>query len=137
MGHRNAESNLLEPLTQQIERHIAEFGVREFLVGNHGAFDRLAITALGAAKQRHPEVTMTLLLAYHPGQKQLELPDGFDGSLYPPNMENTPKRYAIVRANQYAVSTSEYMIACAWQAGSNTRSMAETAEKKGLAVAYL
>lgn len=137
MGHRDADHGLKDKLAAEIERHITELGVTEFLVGNHGAFDRLAAAALGEAKQRHPVVTMTLLLAYLPDRGQVKLPAGFDGSLYPPNMESTPRRYAIVRANQYALSTSQYMIAYAWQSGSNTLKMAETAQRKGLAVSYI
>lgn len=137
MGHRDADSSLKTKLSAEIERHISELSVTEFLVGNHGAFDRLAAAALGEAKQSHPEVMMTLLLAYLPAKGKIELPLGFDGSLYPPNMENTPKRYAIVRANQYALGICQYMIAYAWQPGSNTLRMAETAQKKGLAVSYI
>lgn len=137
MGHRDADSRLKAELSAEIERHITELGVTEFLVGNHGAFDRLAAAVLGETKQRHPDVMMTLLLAYLPAKGQVELPDGFDGSLYPPNMESTPRKYAIVRANQYALSVCRYMIAYAWQPGSNTLRMAETAQRKGVAVSYI
>lgn len=137
MGHRDADSSLKAELSVEIERHITEMGVTEFLVGNHGAFDRLAAAALGEAKQRHPEVAMTLLLAYLPAKGQIELPVGFDGSVYPPNIESTPRRYAIVKVNQYAVSICQHMIAYAWQPGSNTLRMAESAQRKGVSVHYL
>ena len=34
---------------------------------------------------------------------------GFDGTFYPPNMETVPRRYAIVRANRYMVTISDYL----------------------------
>jgi len=130
MGHRDAPSDLLLVLSAEIERHITEYGVTEFLVGNHGLFDSFAAKALADAKKRHPEVTLTLLLAYHPGERPVELPERFDGSLYPPDMEKVPKRLAIVRANRYAVDISNFMIAYAWEPGSNTVKLVEYARER-------
>lgn len=137
MGHKDADNSIKDELTAQIERHITEFGVTEFLVGNHGAFDRIAAAALSRVKERYPEIRATLLLAYLPGQGKIELPDGFDESLFPSGLESVPRRFAIPRANQYTVSICRYMIAYAWQPGSNTLKMAETARRKGLEVTYL
>lgn len=130
MGHSDASNELLDVLSVEVERHIIEYGVTEFLVGHYGRFDSLAAKVLANAKKRHPEVTLTLLLPYHPGERPVELPDGFDGSLYPPNMERIPKQLAIVRANRYAVDTSGYMIAYAWKPGSSTRKQVEYAQGK-------
>ena len=127
MGHSDAPNDLLPVLSAEIERHIAEYGVTEFLVGRYGSFDSLATKVLVDAKKRHRSVTLTLLLAYHPGERPVDLPDGFDGSLYPPDMEKVPKRLAIVRANRYAVDSSGYLIAYVWKPG-NTRKIVEYAE---------
>lgn len=128
MGHSDTPNELLPSLSAEIKRHITEYGVTEFLVGGHGRFDTLAAKALADAKKRHPQVTLTLLLAYHPGEQPVKLPDGFDGSFYPPNMEKVPRRLAIVRANRYSVDISDYMIAYAWQPGSNTLKLVEYAQ---------
>lgn len=131
IGHRDAPDTLRPALAEEIERHIVEHGVTEFLVGYHGNFDRIAARELANAKKRHPQVTLTLLLCYHPAEKAVELPDGFDGSLYPFEMEKTvPRRFAIVKANQYAVKTSDYLIAYAWQPGSNAVKLVESAGHK-------
>ena len=81
-------------------------------------------------KERHPEVTLTLLLACHPGERPASLPDGFDSSLYPPDMEKVPRRLAIVRANRYAADTSRCMIAYAWKPGSNAQKLTEYAQNR-------
>ena len=104
-----------------------QYGVTEFLVGQYGAFDRMAAKAVIQLKEKYPDVKLTLLLPYHPGERKVELPDGFDGSLYPEGQETVPKRLAIVRANQYAVKHSGYLIAYAWQPGSNARKVVEGA----------
>jgi len=66
IGHREAPDSLLSQLSAEIERHITEYGVTEFVVGRYGRFDALAAKCIKAAKKRHPEVTLTLLLPYHP-----------------------------------------------------------------------
>ena len=104
-----------------------QHGVTEFLVGQYGAFDRMAAKAVIQLKEKYPDVVLTLLLAYHPGEKKVKLPEGFDGSLYPEGQETVPRRLAIVRANQYAVKHSGYLIAYAWQPGSNARKVVEGA----------
>ena len=135
IGHRDAPASILPKLQDAVERLIAEYGVTEFVVGRFGCFDRLAAQAVREAKQRHPEIRLTLLLPYYDPTKPLNLPSGFDGSLYPDELECIPKRVAIIRANQYMVSHSDYLIA--YDAGriGNTRKLLEYAlrrEIKGL-----
>ena len=129
IGHRDAPSDLYPSILSAVEEHIVQYGVTEFLVGQYGAFDRMAAKAVIRLKEKYPGVALTLLLAYHPGEKKVELPEGFDGSLYPEGQETVPKRLAIVRANQYAVKHSGYLIAYAWQPGSNARKVVEGAGK--------
>lgn len=57
-----------------------EFGVTEFIVGQYGGFDKLAARAVIDAKKTHLEVTLTLLLPYHPAERPIEVPQGFDGT---------------------------------------------------------
>ena len=72
----------------------------------------------------YPEVTLTLLLPYYPYTYDT---DKYDGSFYPPGMEAVPKPFAIVRANQYMLRHSDYLICyCRGYPGS-TRSLVETA----------
>ena len=111
IGHREAPDSLLPQLSAEIERHITEYGVTEFVVGRYGRFAALAAKCIKAAKKRHPEVTLTLLLPYHPYDRPTPTPPGFDGTFYPPGMETVPKRAAIVRANRYMVEHSDYLIA--------------------------
>ena len=130
IGHRETSDDLLPALRAAIEQHITEYGVTEFLVGGYGGFDRLAAQCVIDAKQAHPEIALTLLLPYHPSERKIDLPQGFDGSCYPPGQESVPRQVAIVRANRYAVDHSDYLIAYVWHAGSNARNILEYAEKR-------
>ena len=129
IGHREAPDTLLDKLSAEVERHITEYGVTDFVVGRYGRFDTLAAKCVKAAKKRHPEATLTLLLPYHPYDRPTPTPPGFDGTFYPPGMEIVPKRAAIVRANQYMVENSDYLIAYVWHSASNAWDLVEYARK--------
>ena len=130
IGHREASSEILPALAEAVEKHITEYGVTEFIVGNYGGFDHMAAKAVIAAKERHPEITLSLLIPYHPAERPLEPPPGFDNTFYPPNMEKVPRRLAIVRANRYMVDHVDYLIAYAWHPASNARDLLEYAKKR-------
>lgn len=88
-GHRNADEGLLPALELVIEELIRQEGVCRFYVGHYGGFDRAAAAALRRAKQRHPHITVMLVLPYLPTGADL-LPQGFDGTYWPEGMESTP-----------------------------------------------
>lgn len=111
IGHRDAPNRILPLLQAEIEYHIVEYGVKDFYVGHYGKFDSMAAQAVRIAKQSHAEVKLMLLLPYHPFDQPIEKPEGFDGTLYPEGMERVPKRFAIIKANQYMVSNSTHLIA--------------------------
>ena len=105
IGHRDAPETLSPLLAEVVERHIAEYGVTEFVAGHYGRFDYMAAAAVRTAKTRHPDITLVLLLPYYPFPYDTE---GYDSTYYPPGMEDVPKPFAIVRANEYMIRTSDY-----------------------------
>lgn len=135
IGHRDAPNSLLPLLLEAVERHITEYGVLHFTVGQYGNFDRLAAQAVKAAKKGRPGVTLSLLLPYHPFDRPVPAPDGFDNTFYPPGMETVPKHMAIIRANRYMVANSDFLIAYNRGNAGNTRGLVDAAyrrEKQGL-----
>ena len=108
-GHRNADEGLLPMLEHIIEELIRQEGVCRFYVGHYGGFDRAAAAALRRAKQRHPHITVMLVLPYLPTRADLS-PRGFDGTYWPEGMESTPRRYAIVRANRLLVDLCGFLV---------------------------
>lgn len=130
IGHREASSKLLPILRQTVEKHICEYGVAEFFVGGYGGFDLLAARAVISIKQQYPQITLSLLIPYHPAERPIEIPHGFDNTYYPPGMEKVPRKLAIVRANRYMVDHVDYLIAYAWHPASNARDLVEYARKR-------
>ena len=119
IGHRDAPVALRDKLERAIAEAITDYGVTEYVVGQYGAFDKMAAACLAEAKKAHPELRLVLLLPYHPSERAAVLPTGFDGSFYPPGMEAVPRRLAIVRANEYMAKHCDLLIGYAVLQNSN------------------
>ena len=130
IGHRDADERLLPRLELVIDRLIREDGVRYFYVGGYGGFDRLAAAAVRRMKQKYPGITLMLVLPYHPAERPTEAPDGFDGTYHPDGLENTPKRYAIVRANKIMVDACDWLVCYVRHGASNSRKLLEYAQRR-------
>ena len=105
-GHADCPDSIMPRIESAIEK---QYSQAMFYVGNRGRFDSLAATAAKHIKQRLSNIKLYLLLAYHPGERAVDLTDSFDGSDYPP-LENVPRQYAIVRANRYMADTADSII---------------------------
>ena len=127
-GHATTPYDVLSLIEEAAERQYVEQGIRTFIVGNRGSFDGYAATAIKALKRRYNDILLLLLLAYHPGERAVDLTDGFDGSYYPP-LENVPRRYAILKANQHMIDTADSVICYVKHIG-NTRKLLEYAMRK-------
>ena len=63
IGHRDAPDTIYSALLADVERHITELEVGEFIVGHYGRVDSLACQAVAGTKKRHPGVEMALLVS--------------------------------------------------------------------------
>ena len=108
-GHADCPDDMLPKIEAAIEEFYVRQGVSVFYVGDRGRFDSLAATAVKRAKLSHPDIQLHLLLAYHPGERAVNLTDGFNGSYYPP-LEGVPRQYAIVRANKFMIGCADSLI---------------------------
>ena len=137
IGHRDTPETVFLALCAAVEQHIVEFDITEFLVGNHGNFDRLAAAAVTMAKAKHPHVKLVGLLSYHPTNRPSLLPDGFDGTVYPSALDTVPQRVATVRANRWGVQQSSHLIAYVRHSASNAAAVMAYAVRRGVAVQNL
>ena len=129
VGHRNAPENIYTSLKKMVEKCVQEDNVTEFVVGNYGSFDRLAAQAVKEIKKQHPEIKLVKLFPYYRLEQHDFLETGYDETFYPPEMEKVPKRYAIVKANRYMIQHSDFLIAYAWEPGSNAMNFLKYAER--------
>lgn len=129
IGHREADERLPHRLESVIERLITEENVRYFYVGGYGGFDRIAAAAVKKGKQQHPDITLMLVLPYHPAERPIEKPPGYDGPYYPEGLEKMPRSFAIVKANQLMVDNCDWLICYVRHGASNSRNLLEYVRK--------
>ena len=130
-GHRNTPDTVLEPIVRAVEKHYSEYGIREFVVGNRGNFDLLAAQAVRTVQETHPDIRLTLLLAYPPPSSTNAQWRGYDSLLYPEGLENIPPQYAIPTANLHMVERVDSIICYVTHVG-NTRTLLHTVQQEQL-----
>jgi hypothetical protein len=90
--------------------------------------------ALAEMKKRYPHIKCYLLLAYHPSVKQVDVPEGLDGSLLLDGQEDAPPRFAITRLNNQILKEVDYLIAYSQFVTDGSHKLLDTAQaraKKG------
>lgn len=127
-GHRDSPYDIQSDIEAAVERQYLTYGIRQYYVGGYGAFDSMAASAVKRVKKRYSDISLYLLLPYHPAERPIETPEGFDGTFYPP-LENVPRRYTIVRANRYMIETCDSIICYVNHIG-NTRMLWEYAQRR-------
>lgn len=130
IGHSNAGSDVKPLLAEAVERYIVEYGVTDFFVGHYGNFDSMASQVVKEAKQKYPNICLTLVLPYHPAIQPIEIPTGFDGTYYPWEDEKILKRTAIIKTNRRMVDTCDYLITYAFHFHGGTGQIVEYARKR-------
>ena len=130
IGHREADDKLLPKLLTVVERLIVEEQARYFYVGGYGGFDRIAGIAVKEVKKRYPDITLHLVLPYHPAERNIEPPPGHDGTYYPEGLEGVPRQYAIVRANKILVDSCDWLIAYVRHGASNSKKILDYAKRR-------
>ena len=99
IGHRDADERLLPCLTDTAKRLVTDCGVTRFYVGGYGNFDRLSGKTVIFLKNSFPDIRLFLVIPYHPAERPVPTPQGYDGTYYPQGMESVPRKFAIVRTN--------------------------------------
>lgn len=127
IGHRDSGEAIYSKLLLSIEKHIKEYGIKEFLIGRYGNFDILAARAVLQLKEKYPFIRLTMLSPYHPASRSIETPLGFDGIYYPFDRPIPPKT-AIIEANKKVIRQCDCLIAYVCHPG-KTRDFLNYAEK--------
>lgn len=85
---------------------LIEGGATMFYLGGYGAFDSLAAAAVQRQKETYPHIESILVLAYLDRDTDASR---YDSTTYPP-LERVPRRYAIVKRNEWMVCESDVVI---------------------------
>ena len=133
-GHHDTPHYLFDSLEQAVLGAYRR-GIRQFIVGTRGAFDHLAAAAVNKVKRYHDDISLYILLSYHPSENHIYSNINCDGFIYPP-LENVPRKYAIVRANHYIVETCDYIICFVFHSG-NTMTLLKKSKARGIPIINL
>ncbi|MBQ8683358.1 MAG: hypothetical protein IJ518_02430 [Clostridia bacterium] len=105
-GHRDAPKDVEKPLRDVLVELITQRHVTHFLVGEQGAFDRMVIGQLRALQDIYPQISSTVVLAYHPCEQKTAHPN----TLYPEGLERVPRRFAIAARNRWMVEQADIVV---------------------------
>lgn len=123
-GHRDAPESIRPRLEEEIRGLIAR-GASLFLVGNQGAFDRMAFGILSACQKEKPGIRVLLTLAYRPTagspipcETVYPLDDGFP-------------RFAIDRRNRWMISRADVVVSYVVHSFGGAEKYTKIAEREG------
>ncbi len=113
-GKYSIDKDTEEKLYEKCEDLILNEGVSEFWVGHYGSFDGTASATIRKLQKIYPEVQLCLVIPYVTkgidDYKELYYKD-YNEILVADMPENTPKKFQIIKCNQYMVDNSDFLIA--------------------------
>ncbi len=114
-GHANI-SNKEEvkiKLKKEVINLIENENVTTFYSGGKGDFDWLCAHTVGELRKEYPFIKSYWILSYMPKGKDdytERISKVFDGTVYP-DIENAPRRLAIIKRNEWMIDKSDFLVA--------------------------
>lgn len=112
-GHRDkAMLDVSKKLKCEIEKLITEKNVKKFYFGGYGNFDKLAALNTKELKGIYNNLEMIYIPAYLSALKAHKdyIQTMFDYTLYPDGLEFVPKKFAILKRNDWIINQCKYGI---------------------------
>lgn len=112
-GHDKAyDSELKEQIYIEALRLYEKEGVKVFITGNFGGFDRCSASVIMKLKQKHSDIKAEMMLPYITKEfaENKEWYKNFDSIFIPDIPENVPYKAKIIKANQKMVDESDFLI---------------------------
>ena len=129
-GHHDAPATIKTDLQKTIAALIEDEGVDSFLVGNHGAFDSMVLSALREAKAAHPHIAYSVVLAYMPSKNEEYTCINPMETVYPEGLESVPRRFAISWRNDWMLKQSDTIVCYVWHSFGGSSKFIEKAKRQ-------
>lgn len=130
IGHRDSPSDLQTKLDEVVDYLWRKCGVTQFIVGHHGKFDEMAVSAVNKAKLCNPELYAYILMETYTPQSTVYLPDYFDDYYLPNDMELVHPKYAIEKVNRKILQECDYLVAYVNRDGGNAAKILRSAKRQ-------
>ena len=115
-------------LYEILEEKIKNEPTCKFYLGGYGYFNSLCFDVLKDLQKTYKDIELLYITPYL--DKRLELVKlEYDGIIYPP-LEYVPKKFAIIRRNEWMVDNSDYLIAFVRLSWGGAAKMLEYAKRK-------
>ena len=123
-GNKNTPQEAKEKIYCQIKRLIGE-GVTTFYVGNHGAFDKMVLSALVELKKEFSQIDYAVVLAYLPKEtKDYE-------TVFPEEVSQAPMKYRIDRRNKWMLKRADVVVTYIFNTAGHALTYKEMAMQSG------
>ena len=103
-GSRDAPL-FLKTLLENIVCSLVYEGERDFFIGDSGAFDKMALSAVESIKAQCPWINLTVVLSTHP-----TTPCKQAASLLPCEILSAPPKFRIDRRNRWLIDHSDIIV---------------------------
>lgn len=123
-GHNDTPYNIRDKLKDTLIDLIENRGANLFYVGDHGNFDRAAISVLRELSGVYPQIRYYVVLAYFPTK------DPGYPTIFPEGIEKTPKKFAISLRNRWMATNSDAVIAYVKRSYGGAAQFVEFAKKR-------
>lgn len=134
-GHRECYG-LDEEVLLDTVKSLIKNGVDTFYVGNHGYFDNMVLSCLIKLQKAYPHISFSVVLAYLPTANNANYSSNVP-SIYPEELETTPKRFAIDKRNTWMLGRASYCICYINHTWGGSYKFARSAKRRGLIVINL
>lgn len=132
IGARDTPFTLREHIKKAVVNLIFK-GVYEFCVGNNGNFDHMVQSVLFELRSEY-NIKFDIVLSYI---DEVALIGNQAFTIYPEELANVPKRFAISKRNDYLLKKSNIVICYVNNTYSNSYKFTQKALKKGYTVINL
>lgn len=136
-GHSQIHNynEVISKLYDTVYELVEERGVRDFLVGNNGTFDRMVLNVLRQISESH-KISYSVVLSYLNVAEHKELYN-VEETVYPELLERTPKHYAIDKRNRWMIKRSDIVVTYVNTCIGGAAKFAEICEKRGMEIIKL
>ena len=125
-GHSDAPETVKPTLKAAIIELIEKENVTGFYVGNHGNFDRMAISILSELAKTQ-SIRFYVVLAYQPTEKDA---DYLAHTVLPDGIEAVPPRFAINFRNRFMLENADIVITYVTHSWGGAAKFKQLAKKK-------
>lgn len=134
IGHKDCPYYIKEKIRVAIEDLIMYRNVTDFYIGTNGMFDKYVYDILCDLEKTY-RIKIQVVLSYL-NIKQNEYYDNIK-TLFPFELSLVPKRFAIVKRNNYMISKSQYMVCYVNNTYTNAYKYIDMARKRKLQIINL